>query len=326
MDKRYSIVIDTLGSDKGPEAILEGAKLVLNSYDNIDLVIVGDENIIKNYDLDFSRVKIINSCQTVSNLDSVTEAFYKKADVSVFKAMEVLAKEDHIGLISAGNSGALLVSTILYRLCETASRPCMAAVLPNITGGYTVLVDTGASIDCGPAQLHEFGRLGSNFMKYLYKIDNPRVGLLSNGAEPTKGNKAVKEAHKLLAADSSLNFVGNIEGNKALSGLCDVLVADGFAGNQVLKNSEGMAVNLITEIVTYAKKNKQEEVIMPLVQHLMKTYDFESLGAGIILGVKKHVMKCRGSSGASAIKSAAHMLINIAENKSFYSGIDDHRK
>lgn len=184
--------------------------------------------------------------------------------------------------------------------------------------GFTCLVDTGASIDCGPTQLIEFAHLGTDFMRKLYKIENPRVGLLSNGSEPTKGNHLVKETHPLLAKEEGINFVGNIEGSKALSGMCDVLVAEGFAGNQVLKNSEGMAVNLITEIMKFGKMTGNEEVTKQIAGYIMKTYDFESLGAGIMLGARKLVMKCRGSSGPMAIKNTAKILINIMNNKTFY--------
>ena len=118
--------------------------------------------------------------------------------------------------------------------------------------------------------------------------------------------------------EEGINFVGNIEGNKALNGLCDVLVCDGFAGNQVLKNTEGMAINIITEIMKYGKKSNNEEITNNLVGYLMARYDFESLGAGIMLGAKKLVMKCRGSSGAKAIKNVAKILINVSNNKTFY--------
>ena len=325
MEKIQSILIDTLGSDKGPEEVLRGAKLLLDEFSNLHLVAVGDKNLIEKQDLDFSRVSIIDAPDTITNYDNAAEAFYSDKRVSIFKALEELATGKHIGLISSGNSGAVLVGSLRYLRTPEHTRPCMAAVMPNMKKSYTCMVDTGASVDVGPLQLHEFARLGRDFMRKLYKIENPRVGLLSNGSEPTKGNKVVKEAHKILAADESINFVGNIEANKALSGDCDVLVADGFAGNQVLKASEGMAVNLITDIVKYAKKSGDEEHIMPLVAHLMKTYNWNSLGAGIILGVKHPVLKCRGSSGAEAICSAGKILINLEEGKTFFEGRDGFR-
>lgn len=323
---KKTIIIDTLGSDNGPETILDGAKAILDTHKDVNLTIVGDEQVIKKHNLDFSRVKVVHAPDTVTNYDNPLLSFYEGKVVSIFKGMEELSKGEAVGIITAGNSGAVLVGAVKYLLTPERTRPCLAAIMPNTKGGYTALVDTGASIDVGVMQLHEFARLGRDFMKKLYKIDNPRIGLLSNGSEPTKGNKLVKEAHKVLKEDPSLNFVGNIEGNKTLSGLCDVLVCDGFAGNQVLKNAEGMAVNLITEMVKYAKANHEEEHIMPLIGYLMKTYDFESLGAGIVLGVKYPVIKCRGSCKKEAIVTAANALVNLSEDKNIYDGIDDHRK
>jgi len=319
MEQIYNVVIDTLGSDKGPEAIIEGAKLVIDEFANINVTLVGDEEFIKSKGLPENRVKIIHAPETVTNYDSPIEAFYKKANVSVFKAVEECSKDENaIGIISAGNTGALLVGTLRYLLDEKRTRPALAAILPNMAKGFTCLVDTGASIDCGPAQLVEFAHLGTDFMKKLYKIENPKVGLLSNGSEPTKGNHLVKEAHPLLAKEEGINFIGNVEGSKALSGMCDVLVAEGFAGNQVLKNTEGTAIALITEIMRFGKKTGQEAVAQQIAGYLMKTYDFESLGAGIMLGARKLVLKCRGSSGPAAIRSAAKILVNVKQDKTFY--------
>ncbi len=322
MENNHTIIVDTLGSDKGPLEIIEGAKLLLENFSDLHIVLVGDEELIRQSNISLERVKIIDSKSTISNYDNPVEAFYKNKDVSIFKAFrEASENENAIGIISSGNSGALIVSTIKYLLKDRTIRPCMAAILPTTNNAFTCLVDTGATIDCVPSQLISFAHLGSEFMKLVYKIDRPRVGLLSNGAEETKGNKLVKETHKLLKEDTEINFVGNIEGNKTLSGLCDVLVCDGFAGNQVLKNSEGMAINLITEIVKFSKKNNDPNA-MAIVKYLMQTYDFESLGAGIILGAKLPIMKCRGSSGRNAILNAGRIIYNIANNKTIYEGRD----
>lgn len=320
MNERSRIVIDTLGSDKGPDAILDGAKIILEEHPDIDLTLVGDEEVIKSKGLPEDRIKIINAPQTVTNYDNATVAFYNKdAKYSIFEAIKECGLDEHaIGIISSGNTGAVMVGTLRYLLDEKRTRPALAAILPNTQGQFTCLVDTGASVDCGPTQLVEFAHLGRDFMRRLYKIENPRVGLLSNGAEPTKGNKLVKETHKMLAEDESINFVGNIEGNLVLNGLCDVLVADGFAGNQVLKNTQGMAVNLITEMIKFGKKTGNEAITKQIAGYLMQTYDFESLGAGIMLGARKVLLKCRGSSGAPAIKNAAKILINLNSNKTFY--------
>ena len=314
------IVVDTLGSDQGPKAVLEGVKEVLNECDDVHVTIVGDPALVKEYQLPEGKYDVIEAYETVTNYDNPVQAFYKAEKVSIFLALkEAGENDDVIGVISSGSTGAVMVGTLKYLLDEKRTRPALAAILPTIDKGrYTCLVDTGASIDCGPHQLVEFAHLGSNFMRQLYKIDYPRVGLLSNGAEPTKGNKLVKETFKMLEADESINFVGNIEGKMALNDMCDVLVCDGFAGNQVLKVTEGIAVNLITEMIKYGYKTGKEDVAKEFAGHIMKTYDFESNGAGIMLGAKKLVLKCRGSSGPKAIKTACHILINLANNKTIY--------
>lgn len=322
MNRYYEIVIDTLGSDKGPETIILGASLLLKEFDNIKVVLVGDESLIKEQidklSMDVNRIKIINTNDTITNLDNIISAFYDKPNASVLLSIKELSEnESAIGLLSAGNSGAILMGTIKYLRTPSLQRPCMSAILPNSDGSFTCLVDVGATIDCSSKQLHEFAKLGRDFMHDLFNIENPRVGLLSNGAEPTKGNKLVKETYPILENDESINFIGNVEGNKALSGICDVLVADGFDANQVLKVTEGTAERIIKDIVIYSKKNNQPE-LMSLVKHLMQTYDISSLGGGIVLGAKKTVIKCRGNSNELAILNTGKMLINLANNRKVY--------
>ncbi|MBQ1648307.1 MAG: hypothetical protein II047_07595, partial [Bacteroidales bacterium] len=279
--EKHEIIIDLLGSDLGPEEMLEGARMILDDFPQVSVALAGPRSLTEAAGLPEGRYRILEADKTVTNLDNPIEAFYSKEPVSVFKALEEAGRCDNvIGVISAGNTGALFAGAIRFLLADKTVRPCIAAILPNMQNGFTCLVDTGASIDCGPAQLVDFAHRGSEFMRTLYKLDSPRVGLLSNGAEPTKGNKLVKETHALLAREEGINFVGNIEGNKTLSGLCDVLVCEGFAGNQVLKNSEGMAVNLITEIIKYGKKN-QVPAAQEIAGYLMSRFDFASLGAGI---------------------------------------------
>lgn len=319
------IIIDTLGSDQGPKTILEGVKEVLDSNPEIGFIVVGDPKLVKEVNLDLSRVKVIEAYETVTNLDNPVEAFYKKDKVSIFLALkEASENEDTLGVISSGSTGALMVGSIKYLLDKSRTRPALAAILPTIDEGKcTCVVDTGASIDVGPHQLVEFAHLGSEFMKKLYQIESPRVGLLSIGAESTKGNKLVKETYPLLEKEEGINFVGNIEGSKALDHLCDVLVCDGFSGNQVLKVTQGVASNLIKEIIKYGKANNKEKEAKEIAYHLISLYDFESSGAAIMLGVKKTVLKCRGSSGSKAIVSACQILINLNNNKTYFEEVFD---
>ncbi len=311
----YKIVIDTKGSDKGAAVIVGGAAEAIKAQSDLSVVLVGDSELIRaeceRLGVPSDRYEIIDAKDEITNYDSPTAAVFGKPDSSLVKGLEVLsARDDLHAILTAGNTGALLAGTVRHLSGKDRVRPALAAVLPSSDGSFTCLVDTGATVDCPAATLHHFARLGSAFMKEIYGIDSPRVGLISNGSEPTKGNKAVKEAHALIAADESLNFIGNVEGNNALSGVCDVLVCDGFVGNQVLKVSEGMAKRMITDIVKYAKRTGNES-IMQLVGHLLAVYDLGSLGGGIILGAKKLVIKARGTADEKAISNVCDMILNM---------------
>ena len=320
MEQQYKIVIDALGSDKGPEAIILGASLAIKEFSNLSITLVGPEALInekmQEYGVDKARFKVIPAEETITNFENPYTGIMNKPQASLVKAMKEVGKEEenYAGMITAGNSGAILMGSFRFLSDANKTRPCMAAMLPNGKEAYTCLVDTGATIDCTPSQLHSFARLGSDVMKKMYHIESPRVALLSNGAEPTKGNHLVKETFPILQEDKELNFVGNIEGNNALSGDCDVLVCDGFAGNQVLKNTEGMAKRLITDIVVLSKKRNRPE-FMEVAQYLMKTYDISALGGGLVLGTRKLIIKARGNSDERAIVNISRMILNHASGE-----------
>lgn len=323
---KYKIAVDLGGCDNGQEVLAEGAIRALEIDPELGILLVGNMDVvgpvIEKMEYDRTRVEILHAPDVVTNYDNPMEAIFKRSESSLVKALRALGeRDDVVGLINAGSTGALIAGSIRYVPAKQLKRPALAAILPAERGGFTCLVDTGANIDSTAAQLHEFARMGSDFMKEYYSIESPRIGLLSNGSEPTKGNKLVKETHALLRDDKELNFVGNIEGNNALSGDCDVLVADGFAGNQVFKNSEGIARRIITDIVKYAKKTGSQE-IMKLVGYLMSVYDFGSLGGAIILGAGKPIIKARGNSNADSIRNTASMLVNMMKNKSLFDGHD----
>ncbi len=323
-NKNYiRIVIDTEGSDKGAAMMVRGAAEALAKFSELAIVLVGNGDLIREECnalgiKEGERVEIIHAVEVITNLDNPAEALFRKTDSSLVKSLSALSdRDDLFGMINAGNTGALIAGAMRYLPTPERTRPALAALLPSERGGYTCLCDTGATIDCTASMLLHFARIGSDFMKKMYNVENPRIGLLSNGAEPTKGNKVVKEAHQLLADAKDLNFVGNVEGSKALSGVSDVLVCDGFAGNQVLKVTEGVATRIIKDIVKLAKKSGEEKY-MNIVGYLMGLYDFNSLGGGIILGIKKPVIKAHGSANESSVVSTVNMLLNMAKNKGVF--------
>lgn len=316
------LLIDTKGGDNGAAVMIKGAKNALEKFDELGVVLTGDEAFIKELceseNMPMDRIEILDAKSEITNYDNPAEALFKKTDSSMLMGLQTLAsREDIFGMISAGNTGVLLTGAMRYVSRKERIRPALAAVLPSSNGGFTCLVDTGATIDCTPQMLHHFAKLGSDFMKATYGIDDPKIGLLSNGSESSKGNKLVKETYPLLAEDESLNFVGNVEGSTALSGVCDVLVCDGFAGNQVLKVTEGTATRIITDIMKYAYKTNSDE-IKKLGAHLMSIYDIGSLGGGVILGVAKPIIKTRGNAKESAIVNTSEMLLNMANNKAVF--------
>ena len=322
MEKQYKIVIDTKGSDKGPEMIVKGACLALLKHPELAVLLVGDSELIlrecEANSADMSRVEILEAPGEITNYDSPAAALFEKPDSSLVMALDALSRRDDlVGIINAGSTGALIAGAMRYLSGKERVRPALSAVLPSEEGGFVCLVDTGATIDCPASTLLHFARLGRDFIRNLYRIENPKVGLLSNGAEPTKGNKVVKEAHVLLDEAEDINFIGNVEGNNALSGICDVLVCDGFAGNQVLKVTEGAARRIITDIVKYSKKTGDES-LMKLVGYLMGIYDFNSLGGGIILGTVKPVIKAHGAANEQSIVNTAGILLNLATNKEIF--------
>ena len=320
--KTYKIAIDTKGADKGVAMIVKGAVMALSKYDELSVVLVGDSDVIRGecekLSAPMERIEILEAPGEITNYDSPAVALFEKTDSSLVRALEVVAeREDITGLINAGSTGALIAGSMRYLSRKDRVRPALAAVLPAENGGFTCLVDTGATIDCTASTLLHFARLGRDFMKELYRIESPRIGLLSNGKESSKGNKVVKEAHVLLTDAEDINFVGNIEGNGALSGECDVLVCDGFAGNQVLKVSEGIARRIITDIVKFSKKTSDQS-LMRVVEYLMGIYDFNSLGGGIILGTAKPVIKAHGAANENSIVNTAGILLNLAQNKEIF--------
>ena len=317
--KDCKIVLDAMGSDGGVFATVKGAAMALKERADLSLLIVGDEEkineILKTEGADTDRVEVLCASEVITNYDSPAEALFTKRDSSLVRALGALAeREDLVGLVNAGSTGALIAGAMRFLPSKERKRPALAVLLPAKKGGYVCLVDAGATVDCTPEMILHFAKLGVGFMKDMYGIESPRVGLLSNGKESTKGNRVVKDAHQLLLSCAEINFVGNMEGTDALSGDCDVLACDGFSGNQVLKVTEATAQRIIGDIVKIAKSRGKSEY-MELVGELVKKYDFGSLSGGIILGVSKPVIKAHGSSDPEGIKNVIFMMHSLSKNR-----------
>ena len=316
------IAIDTKGADKGTAELVRGVALAIEKFQNVSYLLVGDGENIKELceemKIPMDRVEIIDAPGEITNFDDPASVVFTKRDSSMMVSLGAVSERDDIfGFLSSGNTGALLVGAMRYLSLGARVRPALAVLLPAENGGFVCVVDTGATVDCTPEMLHHFANLGRDFVKSVYGVDSPKIGLLSNGIEEGKGNKLVKETFPLLKGDESLNFVGNVEGTNALSGVCDVLVCDGFAGNQVLKLTEGTAKRVIGDVLRYAKKTGSEDA-MKLVRQLLGIYDIESLGGANLLGVRKPIVKMHGSATYMTVVNSTEMLLNMAENKAVF--------
>lgn len=307
------ILIDTFGADEGAKVLVDGAVLALAKKEFIP-VFVGNEKEIEN--LIAERIKdyeIIHTDEYISNDEEPVRAIRRKKDSSLVLAYNKLKEEGYDGLLSAGSTGAILAGGIfISKRINGIDRPSLAAALPT-TKGYTMLMDTGANMDCKPAYLEEFAIMGKVFLENVVHINNPKIGLLNVGVESHKGNKLAKEAYELLE-NSYLNFVGNIEARELFNGDVNVIVADGFAGNVAIKAAEGVISLFKSEIKNvFYKSLKNKLAALAIKDDLSKElgkYSSQNIGGVPLLGVKSYVYKAHGNSNDIAISNAILGLID----------------
>ncbi|MBR2967718.1 MAG: phosphate acyltransferase PlsX [Clostridia bacterium] len=314
------IVIDTMGSDN-PEEVIRGSALFLQQNKEVSLVLCGEEEylnkILSEYNVDRNRLEIVDAKEVITNEDVPTVAIRRKADSTLIKAIEVLKRDDVIGMVSAGSTGAVL-SAGIFKLgrIKGIHRPALAPILPTLNGDREVcLIDCGANIDCRPEYLVEFALMGVSYMKSVYGIESPRVGLVSNGVEDKKGNELVKETFARLK-QLPINFVGNMEAREALSGDYDVLVCDGFVGNVLLKSVEGtakMVMKLLKNGImnSFSAKIGYKFFMKGVFDELRDKMDYQKKGGAPLLGVEKIIVKSHGASNASSIIASINQVIRM---------------
>ncbi len=308
------IILDCFGGDNCPDSAIDGALLAVEENKDLNIVLCGDEAVIGAYladkSYDKSRVSILHAGDVLTNDDSPTLAIRRKKDSSMVVALRALADGDYDGLVSSGNTGALLVgASVIVKLIDGVQRASLSPLLPTlIDGKSTILVDGGANVDCKASMLKEFAVMGSAFMNAVCGVKYPKVALLNNGAEDEKGNALTKETHALLK-DSDLNFVGNLEARDLFTGDADVIVADGFAGNVGIKSAEGMGKVIFKMLKRYILEGGLRAklgylLLKPSLKKLKGIMSSDAVGGGVFLGVKKIVVKAHGASNAIAFKNA----------------------
>ncbi len=313
------IAVDAMGGDHGVAPNIEGA-IQATREASLSIVLVGDQHAIQSQ-LDLlggskSNIEILHAPQVVGMQESPALVARKKRNSSIWKATELVKSGQVEAVVSAGNTGATMVSAFfLLGSIKGVERPAIAASLPT-RQGTAIMLDVGATVDCTARQLYQFGIMGHEYGKHLLGVERPRVGLLSIGEEDTKGNEVTKEAFKLLK-ESSIQFIGNVEGRDVYSGNADVIVCDGFLGNVALKISEGLAdaikKMLMKEIAQSALGRLSYLFVAGPLLRLRRKTDYAEFGGAPLLGVDGISMICHGRSSSKAIKNAILKARSLAE-------------
>ena len=324
------ILLDAMGGDNAPEANIRGAIKAIKEIDS-EVVLIGKEDVIRNkikeiYNKELEeitdRITIQNATETIEMEDIPTQAIKKKKDSSMVVGLKMLKEDEGDVLISAGNSGALLTgATLLVGRIKGVDRPAIAPMLPSYKKGL-MLVDAGANTNCKPINLLQFAQFANIYLRKIYNIEKPAIGLLNIGTEETKGNDLMKESYVLLkekAADYDINFVGNVEGREAFSGEIDAVITDGFTGNIFLKTVEGLGKLVKRSLTESLKKNLLSTIAcipaLPGIKRFSKTMDYKEYGGALFLGVKKPVVKAHGSSDEYLFYFTLKQAEKFAESK-----------
>jgi glycerol-3-phosphate acyltransferase PlsX len=301
------IAVDAMGGDHAPLEVVRGAEAALAEKVG-EVVLVGDENAIAPLLKTKAGIEIVHTSVSVGMEESPSAALRRKKDSSINKALGLLKSGDVQAVVSAGNSGAAMAFAIftLGRI-PGVERPAILTLHPNVKGTTSFLLDAGGNVDCRPSHLVQFAIMGNVFAKYAFGIDSPKVGLLSNGEEETKGNELTRETHGILKS-VDMNYRGYIEGTDLYNGMADVVVTDGFVGNVALKVSEGVAEAIITILKEKIEASMRGKVgyllLSDVLKGLSRTMDYSEYGGAPLVGVDGVCIICHGKSKERAIKNA----------------------
>jgi len=310
------IAIDAMGGDFGPEPIIKGCITALESK-SFEPILVGKKSEIlpllpKRYR---DKILIVESDDVISMSDAATDAV-KRKESSIYKAIELVKNGEADGVVSAGHSGATMtLATLRLGRLKGVARPALITFMPTAKNKRSVILDVGANVDSKPEHLVQFAIMGGCYSQYVMGTQNPRIGLLANGEEDSKGNEVTKAAHKMLQGYEG--FIGNVEGGDIFNGSCDVITCDGFVGNLVLKTSEGVASTISYLIKDYIKKSPiaiTGALLMRKVFKLLKKeIDYAEVGGAPLIGIKGCVIVSHGKSNARAIENAIYQAISYVD-------------
>jgi len=314
------IAVDGMGSDNSPFSEVDGAIEAAKVF-GVHVILVGKEEVlsplVREQGGDGLPIEIRNASQIVAMDEKPSAALRKKRDSSLRVAAELVRDGTAVGLVSAGNTGAVMaISKMVIGVVPGVDRPALAAILPTLSG-HAVLLDVGANVSCKPHHLVQFAIMGNLFSKKIVGVANPRVGLMSVGEEESKGTDLTKEVHRVLK-EVRLNFIGNVEGGDIYNGRADVIVCDGFTGNVALKTSEGLIEAVLKLLRDELSSNMQAKLGALLSQksfkRLKKRLDYSEYGGAPLLGLRGVSIICHGRSSSNAIKNAIRVAKEFAES------------
>ncbi|MFQ5735849.1 MAG: phosphate acyltransferase PlsX [Thermodesulfobacteriota bacterium] len=315
------IAVDAMGGDNAPGAVVEGSILAAREL-RIPIILVGDreriEAELKKHGHVGQNISIKHASEVIGMAESPTQAVRKKKDSSLKVCFELVRSGEAGAVVSAGNSGAAMAAGIfLFKRIKGVDRPAIAVSVPTMKSP-AVLLDVGGNVDCKPVHLLQFAVMGGVYARYALKEHNPRVGLLSNGEEEAKGNELTRETHALLK-QTSLNYIGYVEGRDIYRGDVDVVVTDGFVGNVVLKLSEGLVEAVTTmlkdEIMSSVQSRLGYLLARGAFEKLKKKVDYAEYGGAPLLGIEGVCIISHGRSNPKAIKNAILRAREYARGK-----------
>lgn len=314
------IAVDLLGADKGQLELINGVISSINKNPDLFVYALGHKDELDKYleaqKYNRNQLEIINASQVITNFENPMEAIRLKPDASMVKGAALCRDNDEIGaFVSCGATGGLMVSSMfIIRPLNAAITPVLLCEFIKRNGEYICLSDCGANVESPAEKIVDFAKMAVAYMK-AKGVENPKVRLLSNGAEDSKGTKKVKDAHTLLK-ESNLNFLGNIEGSSVLTTDADIIAADGFEGNVLLKTLECGANSVINDIYDLASTldGKEKEELISLADKFHKRYDYNTQGGAVLLGVKKPVIKGHGAATAETMESIISIAYTLAKN------------
>lgn len=315
------IIVDAFGGDNAPLEIIKGSAMAVKEF-NIDIVLCGNEekirHIMKENNISDEHIEIAHADSVIDMEDDANAVVKTKTDSSMAVGYRLLKENRGDAFVSAGNSGAVLVgASLIIRRIKGIKRAALAPLLPNLNG-CSMLIDCGANVECKPEYLVQFAVMGSIYMNKMLKIENPRIALANNGTEEHKGTSLQIEAHKLLSETENINFTGNIEGRNIPLGACDVIVADGFTGNIILKTIEGMGlafIKIMKDMFTSRASGMLSALLVKNKLREMKhKLDYTEYGGAPLMGISKPVIKAHGSSNAKAFKNAIRQAVEYTKS------------